>query len=291
MLGVKAEFVLDYYNKRLKVMDYIGVFQIITGILKIIAKKEEIEKIIVYTPPEKEHELQICGFVKEGIIEGYYSGKTCHVFSSYPEHTRGISFHKEKEDAIIESCLKTGKIPGKTSKILEKSPKKRNMEKEEGKILLPEDFTVRPAVQADALVMAKLYREEFQFYPVPLHVEKYVLETMDSSVLYFLVEKKGVVVSLASAEMDFSNGNAEITDCVTIPSERGKGLIKGLITTLENELLDRGFQSTYTLCRASSSGINLAFASLGYDYTGRLVNNCRIGNGYEDMNIWCKILK
>lgn len=121
-------------------------------------------------------------------------------------------------------------------------------------------------------------------------MESYLLKTMDSNVLHFLVEKQGKIVSLASAEMDLENKSAEITDCLTFPSERGKGLIKELITALEKELSYRGFQSAYTLCRASSSGINTAFASLGYAYTGRLVNNCRIGRGFEDINIWCKIL-
>ncbi len=72
-------------------------------------------------------------------------------------------------------------------------------------------------------------------------MESYLLKTMDSNVLYFLVEKQGKIVSLASAEMDLENKSAEITDCLTFPSERGKGLIKELITALEKELSDRGF--------------------------------------------------
>ena len=122
-------------------------------------------------------------------------------------------------------------------------------------------------------------------------MESYLLKTMYSNVLYLLVEKQGKIVSLASAEMDSENGSAEITDCLTVSSERGKGLIKELIVALEKELLARNFLSSYTLCRASSYGINTAFSSLGYAYTGRLVNNCRIGRGFEDMNIWCKLLK
>ena len=157
--------------------------------------------------------------------------------------------------------------------------------------MLPEEYIARPAVQTDAPVMANLYRQEFKFYPTPLHIESYLLRNMDSNVLYFLIEKKGMIVSLASAEMDPQNRTAEITDCLTIPSERGNGLIKELITILEKELSDRNFKSAYTLCRASSFGINMAFSSLGYAYTGRLVNNCKIGEGFENMNIWCKILK
>ncbi|MGA9188784.1 MAG: putative beta-lysine N-acetyltransferase [Methanosarcina sp.] len=290
MPGARAEIVIDYYNRRIKVMDYTGLFEEISRTLESFAKVEEIEKIIVYIPPEKKHEAETCEYAEEGIIRGYYPGKNCHIFSSYPKNSRGISLHKEKEDRIIESCLKmdrgTGKIPQKP----ENSREKGNWKKQQGKIQLPEEYTVRPSVQADTSAMAILYRQGFQFYPTPIHMESYLLKTMDSNVLYFLVEKQGKIVSLASAEMDPENGSAEITDCLTIPYERGKGLIKELITALEKELSDRGFQSTYTLCRALSSGINTAFASLGYAFTGRLVNNCRIMGGFEDINIWCKTL-
>ncbi len=83
-------------------------------------------------------------------------------------------------------------------------------------------------------------------------MENYILETMHSNVLYFLVEKYGKIVSLASAEMDPKNRNAEITDCLTIPSERGKGHMKELIRALEKELSERSFLISYTLCRASA---------------------------------------
>lgn len=67
--------------------------------------------------------------------------------------------------------------------------------------------------------------------------------------------------------------------------------MKELIRALEKELSERSFLISYTLCRASAPpGINAAFSSLGYAFTGRLVNNCRIGNGFEDMNIWCRML-
>ena len=289
MPGANAEIIVDYYNRRIKVTGYTGFFEEIAGTLKTISTVEEMAKIIVYAPPEKKNELEACGYSKEGTISGYYSGKNCYVFTSYPEYLRRISFHKEKEDLVIESCLKKDRKTGIVSQKTKKSRKKR--EREKGKILLPEEYIARPAVQTDASVMANLYRQEFKFYPTPLHIESYLLRNMDSNVLYFLIEKKGMIVSLASAEMDPQNRTAEITDCLTISSERGNGLIKELITILEKELSDRSFKSAYTLCRASSFGINMAFSSLGYAYTGRLVNNCKIGEGFENMNIWCKILK
>lgn len=155
---------------------------------------------------------------------------------------------------------------------------------------MQEGYVLRPAVQADAPEMASFYMQGFNLYPTPLHMENYLFETMESSVLYLVMEREGKIVSLASAEMDPETKSAEITDCLTAPSERGKGLIRILISALEKELAERKFKNAYTLCRAPISGINRAFASLDYSYTGRLVNNCRIGEGFEDMNIWCKKL-
>jgi len=290
MHGSEAELVIDYYNSRVKVMDFTGLFEEISGTLETLAEAEELGKIIVYTPPEKRHEPETCGYMGEGTIRGYYGGEDCHIFSSYVKKFREISIHEKKEDQIIKNCLNKGREPGKILQKSGDSRKKESWKSQKEKIRLPGDYMLRPAVQADASAMAVLYRKGFQFYPTPLHMESHLLKTMHSNVLYLLVEKHGKIVSLASAEMDPENGSAEITDCLTIHSERGKGLIKEIITALEKELSERGFLSAYTLCRASSYGINTAFASLGYAYTGRLVNNCKIGEGFEDMNIWCKTL-
>lgn len=271
-------------------MDFIGRFEEIAGALKALAGTEKMGKIIVYTPPEKKDEPETCGYMEEGIIRGYYAGKDCHIYSNYPESSRETSFYKEKEDRIIKNCLRKDRGTGKNQKKKKISRKKDNWKKRKEKSRLPEGYTLRPAVQADASAMASLYSQGFELYPTPLHMENYILETMHSNVLYFLVEKYGKIVSLASAEMDPKNRNAEITDCLTIPSERGKGHMKELIRALEKELSERSFLISYTLCRASAPGINAAFSSLGYAFTGRLVNNCRIGNGFEDMNIWCRML-
>ncbi|AAM07327.1 putative beta-lysine N-acetyltransferase [Methanosarcina acetivorans] len=291
MPGAGAELVIDYYNQRIKVMEFTGLFEALSGNLETLAEAKEMGKIIVYTPPKKGNDVRACGCVEEGIIRGYFSGMDCHIFSSYPESSRGISFQKEKEDQILKNCLRKKRETGKRRQKKGGSRKMESWRQQKEKICLPEGYILRLAVQADASAMAALYRQEFQLYPAPLHMENYLLETMDSNVLYLLVERHGEIVSLASAEMDPEKASAEITDCLTVPSERGKGLMKELIKALEEELSERNFLSSYTLCRASSPGINSAFASLGYACTGRLVNNCRIGKGFENMNIWGKLLK
>jgi putative beta-lysine N-acetyltransferase len=273
-------------------MNFAGNFENISGILQIVAEIVKVGKIIVYASLENIKELETCGYIEEGIISGYYAGKKdCHILSSYLESSRGVSSNKEKEDQITKNCLtKVGIARRKPNKQDDHRKKESIGIRKEG-IGFPKEYSIKPAVQADASLMAMLYRQEFKFYPAPLHMESYLLKTMDSNVLYFLAEKQGKILSLASAEMDPINKCAEVTDCLTISSERGRGLMKELIKALEKELSNRGFRSSYTLCRASSSGINSAFASLGYAYTGRLINNCKIGNGFEDINIWCKMLK
>lgn len=285
--GLGAELVLDYYNRRIKVMNFSGPFEELACILEALAEQEYMGKIIVYTPPQKVPVLETCGYTEEGIIRGYYSGEDCTIFSNYPKKSRENSLHKEKEDEIIKNCLLKPVTPGKTDEKKgkeEKSPEVPEMQE------LPEGYVLRSAVQADVPEMASFYMQGFNLYPTPLHMENYLLETMESSVLYLVMEREGKIVSLASAEMDPVTKSAEITDCLTDPSERGKGLIRILILALEKELAERNFKNAYTLCRAPISGINRAFTTLDYSYTGRLVNNCRIGEGFEDMNIWCKEL-
>lgn len=64
-----------------------------------------------------------------------------------------------------------------------------------------------------------------------------------------------------------------------------------LVHHLEQELKIKGFITLFSLSRALSTGINIVFSKHGYEYTGRLVNNCNIMGRFEDMNIWVKSLR
>jgi hypothetical protein len=72
---------------------------------------------------------------------------------------------------------------------------------------------------------------------------------------------------------------------------RGKGYLNQLIFALERDLKASGFRTSFSLARARSFGMNLVLSKRGYDYSGRHINNCRIMNGFEDMNIWVKRLQ
>ena len=79
-----------------------------------------------------------------------------------------------------------------------------------------------------------------------------------------------------------------VTDCATQKYAQGKGYMKKLLLALEEKLVGDGIKCLYTLARAESVGMNKAFFQLGYAYGGRLVNNCYIYSGIEDMNVWWK---
>ena len=80
-----------------------------------------------------------------------------------------------------------------------------------------------------------------------------------------------------------------MTDCATRPDQRGGGHMAYLLHRLAQDVRkERGITDLYTLARADEVGMNCVFGKLGYVYTGRLVNNCRMPNGWESMNVWCK---
>lgn len=142
----------------------------------------------------------------------------------------------------------------------------------------------------DSKRLAALYEEVFPVYPVPLQKPEYVRKAIESGTVFLFIEKNQEIISAASAEIDSLHGNAELTDCATLPSFRGGGLMKQLLNGLEEELTKQQIFCVYTIARSLSFGMNAAFKQLGYRYGGRLVNNCYIYDKMEDMNIWWKDL-
>jgi putative beta-lysine N-acetyltransferase len=133
-------------------------------------------------------------------------------------------------------------------------------------------------------------RAVFTDYPSSLAPE-HLCRLVSTGASFFVTarDQKGTLVATMSAEIDKAHGSAEMTDCATRPDHRGRGLMPYLLATLEREVPERfAIQDFYTIARADPLAINAVFARQGYDYTGRLVNNCRMPNGWESMNVWCK---
>ena len=138
--------------------------------------------------------------------------------------------------------------------------------------------------------MILIYRDVFETYPSPLTNPDYISATMEKNVVYRMARLNGEAIAAASAEVSKKFSNAEMTDCATVASAQGKGIMQHLLIELEQDLKKMGIMTAYTLARAQSFGMNCAFFRLDYEFSGRLINNCDIFGQYEDMNIWVKRL-
>lgn len=113
---------------------------------------------------------------------------------------------------------------------------------------------------------------------------------MNANTVYYIMLDHDRLISAASAEINPELGHAEITDCAVLPEYRGHSLTSFLIEALEKEMAGKDIFHVFSLARASSFGMNAVLYHSGYQYGGRLINNCFIAEGLENMNIWCKQL-
>jgi putative beta-lysine N-acetyltransferase len=266
----EAQLYLDFTNSRLKVKSYCGNdIKGLAAYLIDVAKEEELGKILFNIDEKGAPELEAAGYVLEGKYPGFFNGNTAWGYSFFVDDNRKESKYWEKEEDILQSILS-------------------RQRKESSGRKLDDNLYMRAAVAADAGPLARLYGEIFSTYPSPLLEQDYIKEVMQSHVLFAAIFRGDLPVSAASADMDAKNSNAEITDCATLTEYRGKGLLTYLIRFLEKEMEKRKIHCLYSLARAGSYGMNASLYNLGYNYSGRFVNNCHIGGRYEDMNLWVK---
>lgn len=262
---------VDYFNKRLRVDDYRGNINKIVQELQQFMDRYAFTKLIYFTKPEHWQQLLSKGFTLEGIITGYFNGTDNYIMTQYKEAERRTSPDWLQEDHIIHT------IHNKGRKVDE--------------INIPAHYNFSKATAEDATRLAELYGKVFPIYPTPMNMPEYVTKMMNSGTIFYLVECSNEVVSAASAEVNRALHNAELTDCATLPEHRKYGLMKKQLRQLEHDLKADGIYCAFSLARALSYGMNAALYQLGYQYNGRLTNNCYIFNiKLEDMNIWVKNL-
>jgi putative beta-lysine N-acetyltransferase len=150
--------------------------------------------------------------------------------------------------------------------------------------------TVRRCVPEDVVTLAAIYGQVFPTYPFPIDDPGYLRETMRAKVVYFGIEKRGELVAVSSSEFDESSRTVEMTDFATLPAWRGHGLARTLLARMDEAAPGCGARLAYTIARALSPGMNIAFSKQGYSYAGRLVNNTNISGKIESMNVWYKKL-
>lgn len=261
---------VDYFNNRLKLTGFDNLSEDCIKELIDFAKSKQLGKIIVFCESKNNNILEKCGFIQEGIIKGFFKGTDAICFSYFIDIERATSKLMIAEEEILKEALTSNKA----------YVSKPNFE-----------YCVRTACEKDVPQMVTLFKDVFATYPSPVSNEDYLIEAMKKRVLFKVAEKDGKIIGIASADMAYDNLNAEITDCATLPKYRGNGILPKLIIELEAKLIERGFITLYSLSRANNIGINKTLSKLKYEYNGRLINNCNICGGFEDMNVWTKNIR
>lgn len=259
---------VDLFSKRLWVKDY--TYQDAGRMLDYInhaAMNNGLEKVIL--PVRKNHlpDFTSGGFSLEGWIDGYFNGADGYFLTAYPVKKRSES------RVLREHRRQIRRITGRRHKKPAPLPA--------GAAMFAPEFKDIPA-------LAGFFKKSFSSYPSPVDQPDYLAVLLGRSALFAAVKRKEQIISVAAAEFDCEGGSAELTNCATLPDNRGGGLMSRLIAGLEKECLSRGIKCLYSLARASSYGMNLVFHRLGYRYRGTLINNCHICGDYENMNIWAK---
>lgn len=255
----------DPFNERIRIDHYTGhVEEVINQILLLFSA--DFSKCIVKV---KEGDLPLFrrqGFSYEGTVAKYFAGVDMHVMTRYKENWRRNSKRWMEEEKILDGVL---------NKVI--SP-------------LPVIPSLRRASEEDSDDLATLYKTVFDVYPTPMDQPDYIRKVMKEGTIFYIVQDDNRITSAASAEVNRSFQNAEITDCATLPEFRKSGSMRHLILALENKLLEEEIYYAYSIARSLSFGMNAVFHQLGYEYGGRLTNNVKIFNDWEDMNLWSKPL-
>ncbi|MVX66078.1 putative beta-lysine N-acetyltransferase [Clostridium chromiireducens] len=264
----RTKILVDLPSKRVKIVDFNGIS--IQNLKRIIhfASKQHLSKIICNCSIESFETFINAGFNLEGKIDGYFKGNDAFCMSYFISCTRKVCSNFPKKDSLVKECLS-----------MKNTYIHRNNSME---------YLIRNATKNDIKEMVDLLSTVFLTYPSPIYDEEYLTQTMNEKVLYKVAVHDGKIVSIASADMDEKNLNAEITNCATYPTFRCKGILSNIIHSLEYDLKIKGFLTLYSLSRSINPSINFALSKHNYNFAGRLVNNCNICGAFEDMNLWVK---
>ena len=259
----------DYYNKRLKVLDY--TCKNYSNMLKRLAWLAEancFDKIFIKAHHDDFQDFLSHGYMMEGILRYYFNGNDAYVLSRFSSAQRAESPDLVEESKLIEEIIYESK-PAPQRKI-------------------PSDIKIIKADKGHISQLVYIYRQVFETYPSPLTNPDYIKSVMDRNVHFVLATQGDEPVAAASADISQKYSNAELTDCATVPALQGKGVMQFILQELEEILKQKNILTSYTLARAKSVGMNKSFFRLNYEYSGRLIKNCDIYGEFEDLNIWVK---
>lgn len=270
--GFRARVFLDQYSQRLKVLEYEARdYEAMVLKLRWLAEANGFDKITCMASRD-DWEFFLChGYVLEAILKYFRSGDDALVVSKFRSQERLTSGSLMDEILLIETVMAD-------KKAWRLRPP-------------PEGCEFRMATREDIPELIRLFQSIFETYPTPLIHPSYLEAVFQENAVFAVCTQNGRIAAAASAELHPAMRAAELTDCSTQPDVRGQGLMSHILRLLEDELRRRDFICAYTMARARSFGMNNVFHRLGYEFNGRLVNNCDIFGSYEDMNIWVKDLR
>lgn len=267
--GLCSHVKIDPPNERMWVLDYrLGEPERFCRLLYKKAHQFGLGKIVFPARAGDLHFFTRQGFLVEGYAEKYFGKEDGYFLAAYPDLRRKYNPEQTGERDLLVSVFRR---PKKTAGAI------------------PRGFTVRGADFEDIPAIMDILRKVFVTYPSPVWDPGYLREMIQKELSVFVIAcKEGLPVSVSSAEINLTYFRAELTDCATLPEFQGRGLVSALLYELEKRCRAPGISCLYSLVRASSIGMNLAFHRLGYLYRGTLVNNCNIGGRIESMNLWVK---
>lgn len=235
-----------------------------------LAKEGGYSKIVTKIHTDDLPDFILNGYKVEAFIPKYYNGKTdCVMASKFFDKKRGKSPKKllKTFSGLIDSVNGDSKVMGLNG------------------------FSIRKLDEADAVPVTEVLKSVFETYPFPVHKPEYILKTMRSrSAIYFGIWDNEKLIGVSTAETDFDNKNAEMTDFAVLPEYRGQNLASHLLGFMEKEMKTEGIKTVYTVARLAEPGMNKTFLKAGYKYSGTLVNNTNIAGSIESMNIFYKHL-
>jgi len=268
-----GDLILDRRNRRLKLFDVEAADHCDPGLqiwrTGLSECSDLYSKLTIYARPGREMSWMTSGFLSEGFIAGYFAdGEDAQIWVAFGNETRAEAPRDGLHDDIV--------------RLAAAKP-----------IIVPRPAAGCESVAAGldlAPAIAELMLATFDDYPTPISLEIIAEQIRSgSNVFRCMKNAAGEIVASASAEVDHERRTAEMTDCATRPDQRGAGHMACLLQDLAGDVKSQlGITDLYTLARADEVGMNCVFGKLGYLYTGRLVNNCRMPNGWESMNIWCR---
>ena len=268
-----VRFGLDRPNQRLKMIGATGDDLEQDEFRRLLDAVDDpdsdFDKLIVYGRTADELPWIRAGLVREGKIDDFFrDGSDAQVWVRFDGPRDHNPDEAEHFDIVMDCLEKDERVPPPVSP----------------------GYHFRRLGTDDLPRLGPMLRSAFPEYPNALDDPSLREKILTGANLFGALESSnGELAAVASAEIDRVERNAEMTDCVTDPEHRGNGLMAQLLWKLEQELFqDTRITALYTLARAGEVGMNSTFSRLGYRFTGRMLNNCRMPTGWESVNVWCR---